>query len=126
MGLQGDVERQLKLGLNTLFTRLKGGAMIGDIPIQDTFTIGGVNSIRGYDEGAIGKCRHYALVTGEINYPLNKQMMGTIFADIGLGIKSDTLAQYDKKALGFCLGGGICMDSPMGLLKLDYAINDHK
>lgn len=44
--------------------------MIGNFPPHEAFVIGGTNSVRGYEEGAVGSGRSYAVGSGEISFPL--------------------------------------------------------
>lgn len=42
--------------------------MIGDFSPHEAFAIGGTNSVRGYEEGAVGSGRSYAVGSGEISF----------------------------------------------------------
>lgn len=44
--------------------------MVGDLPPHEAFPIGGTNSVRGYDEGAVGSGRSYVVASGEVSVPL--------------------------------------------------------
>lgn len=44
--------------------------MIGDLAPHEAFPIGGTNSVRGYDEGAVGSGRSCIVASGEISVPL--------------------------------------------------------
>ena len=44
--------------------------MVGNFPPHEAFAIGGTNSVRGYEEGAVGSGRSYAVGSGEISFPL--------------------------------------------------------
>lgn len=47
-----------------------GGSVIGDLAPHEAFPIGGINSVRGYDEGAVGSGRSCIVASGEISLPL--------------------------------------------------------
>lgn len=42
--------------------------MIGDFSPHEAFAIGGTNSVRGYEEGAVGSGRSYVVGSGEISF----------------------------------------------------------
>ena len=44
--------------------------MIGDLPSHEAFPIGGTNSVRGYEEGAVGSGRSCIVASGEISVPM--------------------------------------------------------
>ena len=44
--------------------------MVGNFPPHEAFAIGGTNSVRGYEEGAVGSGRSYVVGCGEISFPL--------------------------------------------------------
>lgn len=47
-----------------------GGTVVGDLAPHEAFPIGGTNSVRGYDEGAVGSGRSCIVASGEISIPL--------------------------------------------------------
>ena len=47
-----------------------GGVVSGDLPPYEAFPIGGVNSVRGYGEGAVGTGRHFVVASGELRLPV--------------------------------------------------------
>lgn len=47
-----------------------GGTVVGDLAPHEAFPIGGTNSVRGYDEGAVGSGRSCVVASGEISIPL--------------------------------------------------------
>lgn len=44
--------------------------MIGNFSPHEAFAIGGTNSVRGYEEGAVGSGRSYVVGSGEISFPM--------------------------------------------------------
>ena len=44
--------------------------MVGNFSPHEAFAIGGTNSVRGYEEGAVGAGRSYVVGSGEIAFPL--------------------------------------------------------
>lgn len=43
---------------------------MGNFSPHEAFAIGGTNSVRGYEEGAVGSGRSYAVGSGEISFPM--------------------------------------------------------
>lgn len=44
--------------------------MVGNFSPHEAFVIGGTNSIRGYEEGAVGSGRSYVVGSGEMSFPV--------------------------------------------------------
>lgn len=44
--------------------------MVGNFSPHEAFAIGGTNSVRGYEEGAVGSGRSYVVGCGEVSFPL--------------------------------------------------------
>ena len=53
-----------------LISSLSGGHVMGNFSPHEAFAIGGTNSVRGYEEGAVGSGRSYAVGSGEISFPV--------------------------------------------------------
>ena len=49
---------------------LSGGHVVGRFPPHEAFAVGGINSVRGYEEGAVGSGRSYAVGIGEPSFRL--------------------------------------------------------
>lgn len=47
-----------------------GGAVLGDLPPHEATPIGGVNSVRGYQEGEVGTGRSFVVASGELRMPV--------------------------------------------------------
>jgi len=109
---------------------LQAGTVIGDLPPYETFNIGGPNSVRGYDSGDVGSGRSYVLASAEYRFPLVKALGGVLFADYATDLGSgDTVlgnpaGVRGKPGQGFGYGAGIRFDSPLGLIRADYGMND--
>ncbi|CAH2075761.1 unnamed protein product [Thlaspi arvense] len=50
----------------------------------EAFAIGGTNSVRGYEEGAVGSGRSYAVGSGEMAFPLLESCIAEIMS---LGVR---------------------------------------
>ncbi|XP_010541693.1 PREDICTED: outer envelope protein 80, chloroplastic isoform X2 [Tarenaya hassleriana] len=119
----------IKLGPAFLLASLTGGSIVGDMAPYQAFTIGGLGSVRGYGEGAVGSGRSCLIGNTELALPLNKMTEGTIFLDCGTDLGSGRLVpgnpslRQGKPGFGFGFGYGIRFKSPVGHLQVDYAIN---
>ncbi|XP_031114447.1 outer envelope protein 80, chloroplastic [Ipomoea triloba] len=122
----------LAVGPVRLFLSLSGGHVVGNFPPHEAFAIGGTNSVRGYEEGAVGSGRSYVVGCGEISFPLRGPVEGAIFADYGTDLGSGSSVPGDpagarlKPGSGYGAGLGIRVDSPLGPLRLEYAFNDQR
>lgn len=60
----------LRLGRAFLLTSLSGGSIVGDIAPYQAFAIGGLGSVRGYGDGAVGSGRSCLVANSELTLPL--------------------------------------------------------
>ncbi|XP_065045121.1 outer envelope protein 39, chloroplastic-like isoform X3 [Musa acuminata AAA Group] len=77
-----------KLGPTFLVTSLTGGSIVGDMAPYQAFALGGIGSVRGYGEGAIGSGRTCLVANGEFTIPVTKELEGAIFMDCGTDLGS--------------------------------------
>jgi len=49
---------------------LSGGHVVGNFSPHEAFAIGGTNSVRGYEEGAVASGRSYVVGSGEVSFHL--------------------------------------------------------
>lgn len=109
---------------------IQAGTTIGDLPPYEAFNLGGVNSVRGYGLGDVGSGRSYVLASAEYRFPIFKIVGGTVFADFASDLGSgDTVlgepaSVRGKPGNGFGYGFGVRLDSPIGLIRADFGIND--
>ena len=108
-----------------------GGVQLGDLPPYDAHPLGGVNCVRGYDEGALGTARHWAMLSGEAESPTFwDRFSGVVFLDAGTDANSgqtvvgDPAGTRGKPGTGCGYGFGLRMASPMGPLRAEYAWSD--
>ncbi|XP_050223369.1 outer envelope protein 80, chloroplastic isoform X2 [Mercurialis annua] len=120
----------VEIGPALVLVSLSGGHVVGNFSPHEAFTIGGTNSVRGYEEGAVGSGRSYAVGSGEISFPVMGPVEGVVFADYGTDLGSGPTVPGDpagarlKPGSGYGYGFGIRVDSPLGPLRLEYAFND--
>ncbi|MEH2148775.1 outer membrane protein assembly factor [Nostoc sp.] len=109
---------------------VQAGTVIGNLPPYESFNLGGSNSVRGYDSGEIGSGRSYVLASAEYRFPVLPIVGGVLFADfasdLGSGdtVLGDPAGVRDKPGYGFGYGAGVRLNSPLGLIRADYGIND--
>lgn len=120
----------VEFGPTRLLWSFSGGHVVGNFPPHEAFAIGGTNSVRGYEEGAVGSGRSYAVGSGEVSFPMFRQLEGVLFADYGTDLGSGASVSGDpagargKPGSGYGYGLGVRVDSPLGPLRLEYAFND--
>jgi outer membrane protein insertion porin family len=125
-------DKGIPLGPLRLWVSGKGGAIVGDLPPYEAFPIGGTNSVRGYNEGGVGSGRNYLSGIAEIHFPLIQSLQGSLFCDYGSDLGSghtvpgDPAGSRQKPGAGFGAGAGVRFDTPIGPLRLEYAMNDAK
>ncbi len=109
---------------------VQGGTVMGDLPPYDAFNLGGLNSVRGYGIAEVGSGRSYVIASTEYRFPIYKIFGGVVFADFGSDLGSgDTVPGEPavirgKPGTGFGMGLGVRVQSPVGLIRADYGIND--
>ncbi|TYH04592.1 hypothetical protein ES288_A08G019200v1 [Gossypium darwinii] len=124
------VSKSVKLGPARLLLRLSGGHVVGNFPPHEAFAIGGTNSVRGYKEGAVGSGQSYVVGSSEVSLKMLGPVEGVIFADYGHDLWSgpnvpgNPAAARNKRGSGYGYGIGFRLNSPLGLLRLEYAFND--
>lgn len=118
-------------GPQSIALNLQGGTVLGDLPPFEAFSLGGTNSVRGYDEGDLGSGRSFVQATAEYRFPLFTSFLGgALFFDVGSdlgtgdGIIGDPAGIRGKPGSGFGYGGGVRVQTPLGALRLDFGIND--
>ena len=109
---------------------LQAGTILGDLPPYEAFILGGSNSVRGFGDGEVGSGRSYFLATAEYRFPIFKIIGGALFFDYGTTLGSDTEVPGEPSLVrglpnsGYGYGLGVRVQSPLGPIRVDYAIND--
>ncbi|RWR80322.1 Bacterial surface antigen D15 [Cinnamomum micranthum f. kanehirae] len=103
----------VKLGPAFLLTSLTGGSIVGDMAPYQAFAIGGLNSVRGYGEGAVGSGRSCLVMNNELTVPMAKGLEGAVFMDCGTDLSSglhvpgNPALRQGKPGCGFGFGYGL-------------------
>lgn len=101
--------------------RLKGGLGTGTIPAHEEFSLGGSQTLRGYDLNEISGDR-MVLFNAEYRFPIVKSLEGAVFTDMG-----DCWSRgenFDFKEVNMSIGAGVRMNTPLGQIRLDYAFGE--
>lgn len=117
-------------GAETLALNVQAGTILGDLPPYEAFSLGGSNSVRGYDEGDVGSGRSFIQATAEYRFPIFSVINGALFVDVatdlGTGdqVPGDPAGVRGKPGSGFGYGFGVRVQSPLGPIRIDYGFNN--
>ncbi len=113
-------------GAETLAFNVQAGTILGDLPPYEAFSLGGSNSVRGYDEGGLSSGRSYVEASVEYRFPLFSVLSGALFVDVGsdLGTTTRPAEVLEKNGTGIGYGLGVRVQSPLGPIRIDYGLND--
>lgn len=116
-------------GPETLAFNLQAGTVLGDLPPYEAFSLGGSNSVRGFEEGDLGSGRSFIQATAEYRFPIFSAVGGVLFVDaatdLGTGdnVPGEPAEILGKPGSGLGYGLGIRVQSPVGPLRIDYGFN---
>ncbi len=131
--LRGSYSRYVPLKLlkfskkpETIAFNVQGGTVLGDLPPYEAFSLGGSNSVRGYDEGQLGSGRSFVQTSLEYRFPVFSVISGAVFFDFGsdLGTSTTPSVLLNKNGTGYGYGIGVRVQSPLGPIRIDYGFND--
>lgn len=109
---------------------IQGGTVLGDLPPYEAFSLGGSNSVRGFDDGDVGSARSFIQATAEFRFPLFSVISGALFidaaTDLGSGdnVPGNPAGVRGKPGNGIGYGAGVRIQSPLGPIRIDYGFND--
>jgi outer membrane protein insertion porin family len=109
---------------------IQAGNVFGDLPPYEAFSMGGSNSVRGYDEGEVGSGRRFVQATLEYRFPVFSIISGALFVDAASDLGSANLVPGSpaivrgKPGGGIGYGLGVRVKSPLGPIRVDYGFND--
>ncbi len=117
-------------GPQALAFNFQAGTVIGDLPPYEAFSLGGSNSVRGYEEGDVGAGRNFVQATAEYRFPIISVVGGALFvdfaSDLGSGdnVPGDPAGVREKPGTGIGFGVGVRVQSPLGPIRIDYGFTD--
>jgi outer membrane protein insertion porin family len=117
-------------GSQALVFNVQGGTILGDLPPYEAFSLGGSSSVRGFEDGDVGSGRSYLQATAEYRFPLISIVGGGIFVDYGTDLGTGSSVPGNPAGLrgkpgnGLGYGAGIRVNSPIGPIRIDYALNN--
>jgi len=125
-----DIRKYQKVYHKLVFAaRFKAGKIDENAPFYEKFTLGGTNSVRGYDDQSLnplGFATHLLMGNAELRFPLtqnkfpNHFLTGVIFADVGQAWHQPE--KYHVNRFDPSIGYGLRIKSPIvGMLRLDFA-----
>jgi outer membrane protein insertion porin family len=123
---------------STFVVNVQGGHILGDVPPYEAFSLGGDDTVRGYDTGRVGTGSSFVQASAEYRFPLFdlkvfKQKVGiggALFVDYGslLGTQDEVIGQpgiaRNKPGDGLGYGAGVSFDTRFGVARIDAALND--
>jgi len=102
--------------------RIMIGSSTGDVPYEEMYTIGGDNTLRGYDDDRYHG-EQMLLGNFELRIPVEKNFSLVAFYDVGRAWRSSENVSFGSD-LGTSPGMGVRVITPLGNLRLDYATGD--
>lgn len=109
-----------------LALRLMAGYIDGDVSYGNFFSLGGSNTLRGYEDDQFKGKKMYA-GTLEYRFPIAKKVQGVLFTDVGStwSLDSGKIPWYDDDdSLNWAVGVGLRLQTPIGPIRLDYGHGD--
>lgn len=102
---------------------LGAGWADGDMPLSQRFSMGGSDTLRGYEDDQF---RGNSMLKGTLEYrfPIIKKVQGVLFTDNGYAWDKRFEDDFDLGLIKNSFGAGLRINSPLGPVKLDYGWGD--
>lgn len=118
-----ETRNYFKVGhAQTFALRTDLGYATGHMPDSGKFTVGGIDTLRGYDDDKFKGDKMFN-ASAEYRFPLAKKVQGVFFADVGNAWDGEGYKLDDLKA---GVGFGIRLTTPLGPIRLDFAKGEDK
>lgn len=101
--------------------RVKSGIAFGSLPHNENFKLGGAETLRGYSTGFLTGDK-MVLLNMEYRIPIVEKLQGVVFTDLGNAWDQNG----DLNDMKFSGGVGVRMDTPLGQIRIDYAVGEDK
>lgn len=128
--LQGEQRyyRQLKNKRDVLAARIMAGASLGNIPFFESFSVGGGNTLRGYEDDTF-RGENLLLLNVEYRRPISDRLTAVGFVDVGDafgGLFPTVVPGFnvpaDDESFNAHVGAGVGIRvvTPIGPIRLDF------
>lgn len=118
---EGDFSKYLGLAeKHTLAFRVSTGTSTGELPEHEYFWVGGADTVRGYKYGESRGDKMF-VINGEYRVRLVDAVQGVVFMDFGNAWEDESMDLTDLMR-GY--GAGIRLDTPLGIIRIDYGIGE--
>ena len=102
---------------------LGAGYADGDMPLSQRFSMGGSDTLRGYEDDQF-RGNSMIKATLEYRFPIVKKVQGVLFTDNGYAWDNRFEDEFDFGLIKNSFGVGLRINSPLGPVKLDYGYGD--
>ena len=109
--------------VNTWAWDLSAGYASGDMPLHQRFSMGGSDTLRGYEDDQF-RGNSMLKATLEYRFPIVKKVQGVLFTDNGYAWDKRHEDDFDLGLMKSSVGLGLRVNSPLGPIKFDYGIGD--
>jgi outer membrane protein insertion porin family len=116
-----DASQYFKVGKQHIVAlRLMAGDAAGGIPDIRKYSIGGIDTLRGYEDGEF-RGKKMLFTTAEYRYPIAKKVQGVVFVDGG---NAWDTGSYQLSTLKYDVGVGLSINTFLGPIRLTFARGD--
>lgn len=102
---------------------LGAGYASGNMPLSQRFTMGGSDTLRGYEDDQF-RGNSMLKATLEYRFPIVKKVQGVLFTDNGYAWDKRHEDAFDLGLIKNSYGLGLRINSPLGPVKLDYGYGE--
>ena len=102
---------------------LGAGYADGDMPLSQRFSMGGSDTLRGYEDDQF-RGNSMVKATLEYRFPIVKKVQGVLFTDNGYAWDNRFEDEFDFGLIKNSFGVGLRINSPLGPVKLDYGYGE--
>ena len=110
-------------GENVWALNLGAGYASGSMPLSQRFTMGGSDTLRGYEDDQF-RGNSMLKATLEYRFPIVKKVQGVLFTDNGYAWDKRHEDAFDLGLIKNSYGLGLRINSPLGPVKLDYGYGE--
>jgi len=117
-----DIRNYIDTGQDTVLAlRLMGGIADTELPEYEKFSVGGVNTLRGYDLSEF-QGEQMLVFNAEYRWDVADKTQLVVFGDAGYAWALDEPMRFDEIKFGY--GVGLRFETPIGPIRLDYGIGE--